>query len=175
MDDLVPSEAKGKTKYRTVSVGSTKQRKWEVFCHNYRVANYNIEKACEATGVTYRTFCRWRNEDPEFLQLIAQTETFLVHKAFAKTAQLIDEGDGATLRHFQNAQDPRFKKIVKHEHNGRIDHVHGRLLEDMSPEEKNEQLRALVGDEVVDLLDRNRPTIDVTEAEEAEVMESEGS
>ena len=76
------------------------------------------------------------------------------------------------IRHYQNARDPRFQKVVKHKHEGRIDHVHGRLLEGMTPEEKREEIRQLLGDEALKLLEPKQ-VFDVTEAEEAEVVDVE--
>lgn len=167
-----PLPNKGST-YRPIKACYTKERKFELFCHNYRAAKYSMRKAAKGSGISEETVRRWRRQSPEFNQMLLETEAGLMGDVFAKGVELIEEGDGAMIRHYQNALDPRFKKIVKHDHSGRIDHVHGRVLEQMTPEEKMQQVRELLGEQAVRMLQAK--TIEVTEAEEAEVVEVEGT
>jgi hypothetical protein len=167
-----PAKKTARTRYRPIKACWTKERKYETFCHNYRVAQFSMMKAAEGSGLSYETIRRWRRDSPEFCQMLMESEAGVTDLAFEKTVQLIEEGDGAMIRHYQNARDPRFQKVVKHKHEGRIDHVHGRLLEGMTPEEKREEIRQLLGDEALKLLEPKQ-VFDVTEAEEAEVVDVE--
>ena len=123
------------------------RKKWQRFFKELRKNCWSERRAAKATRVDPATLRRWKN-DPRFAKRLRRAmKEKLDELEYAGTAIALGEHptstrpDGAMIRHIQGAQDPRYRKVVKHKHSGMIGHFAAQL----TPQEKREHLERLLG------------------------------
>jgi hypothetical protein len=73
-DDLVKidEEGGGVAEIEALLENKGKRFKQRMFIHSLVMMNYALSSALRRTGVPYRTFIKWKEEDPEFAELMAE-------------------------------------------------------------------------------------------------------
>lgn len=88
----------------------------ERFLLAYELSMGSIKEACKRSGVGRTTFYEWRQSDPEFLADVRQIDHMRVEMAEDGIFQLMQNGDGPTLRWYLERVTEKYKarKILEH-------------------------------------------------------------
>ncbi len=121
--------------------------------------DFNAAEACRQLRIKYGAYVRWKRDDMEFRDALLEQEAKTCDALFESGLQRAlgthpsqtddpskpGKPHDASRRQYQEALDPRFApKPRETKISGAIDHNHRALLNDMTPERKLEEARALL-------------------------------
>jgi hypothetical protein len=88
--DLLTQKGACLTQKRDIDPKSAKKR---AFIKAYNDSLFNISQACRLTGLNRKTFYRWKDSDPDFLEDLKLAEEDLKDYLRSKLLKLVDEGN----------------------------------------------------------------------------------
>ena len=103
----------------------------------------NVGASCHSAGISYATYYRWREDDPDFRKATDQTDLRLLNKVEDKLKELIASGKESSVHFFLKSKHPNYR--LKLETNNNPDAFSGTL---------DDLLRQ--ADEDADMLDANQ-------------------
>lgn len=77
----------------------------------------NIGVSCHSAGVTYSTYYRWRDEDPEFRKAVDQVEVRMLSKVEDKLKELIASGKESSVHFLLKSKHPSYRPRLETNNN----------------------------------------------------------
>lgn len=172
--DEITAVEKTDNGYQKVEVilnkAGTKVRQ-NLFIHSWVCSNFCISKALRKVNISRAVFDKWRENDPEFLELINQIEVCKKDFFEEKLVSLVAHNNTKAILHVNKTKnrDRGYGEKTVVEVTGNVNHQLIRLDElDMLPLEERQKLLNAVRDRRKQIESKELPAVEIKEAQFAQ-------